>query len=111
MQNKVHVDAARGSRLQELGLDQEVLQNAVKAGELERSRCTNNDPRVFPGQVAWARTTRALRENLNPLGWQRGDEGNLPVVVNPKGDVAITVSSGDDGTGLVDRSPQTRNPK
>jgi len=107
----IYAEASKTARLAELGLGEETLRQAVTDGELARASCTRNDPRVYPGQTAWARTTRGLREALVPRGWEPSEEANLPTIVSPDKTMAITVSSGDDGTGCLTRSPQTRNPK
>jgi len=108
---KVYDHTTNRERLEAMGLDEAILRQAVIDGELARASCTDNDPRVFRGQIAWARATRGLREALIPRGWKAAEKANLPVVVSPDNSTAITVSSGDDCTGLRDRSPKTRNPK
>ena len=60
-----------------LRLTRTPLLNAVMAGLLARTTCTENDPPFFPGIYQWGRTVRALREGLIPLGWSRSDEGNF----------------------------------
>ncbi len=98
-------------RLAELGLEERDLRDAVHQGMLARSECTANDPPLTPGYNAWSRTVRALREKLIPKRWLRSDEGNYPLVVNPEGDLAIAVATGDEGTGLVQVNPMTKSPK
>lgn len=86
-------------RLADLGLRPQIFHDAVKTGELYRSECTTNDPKSLPGFIAWARTTRALREKLIPFGWESHEEKNLPMVVHWEKKLAIVVSSGDEATG------------
>lgn len=98
-------------RLAELGLSMDVLEDAVWTGELYRSGCTANDPKAMPGFIAWGRAMRCLREHLLPLGWERRDISNLPLVVNRKLRIAIAVSSGDDATGNAYLVARTKNRK
>lgn len=114
MQPKVRFEATDvGSRLAELGLNAGVLQEAVMQGMLARSEATPNDPPLFPGFSAWARTVRSLREQLipHPYGWSRSDEGSYSLVVNPDGKIAIAVATGDENTGNVHITPLTKSPK
>jgi hypothetical protein len=102
-------DAAR--RLAELGLEPEILTEAVQRGQAEWASCTANHPRFFPGIAAWAETVRALRELLLPHGWQRSDEGNLPFTVNEAGQLALSVATSDGSTGRATGSPCTNGSK
>jgi hypothetical protein len=99
------------SRLAELGLDEADLRDAVMQGMLARSECTPNDPPLTPGFNSWSRTVRALREKLIPKHWTRSDEGNYPLVVNPAGNLAIAVATGDDCTAIATSNPMTKSPK
>lgn len=99
------------TRLAELGLDKDDLRDAVMQGMLARSECTLNDPPQTPGHNSWSRTVRALREKLIPKRWTRSNEGNYPLVVNPVGNLAIAVATGDDCTGLAVANPMTQSPK
>lgn len=111
METNVYVDTDADEQLATLGLDAEVLIQAVSAGQLAHGTCTDNDPRIFPGQLAWARTVRTLREELGPLGWTRDEQCNQPLTLSPDGELAIVVFSGDDATGRAAGVPQPRNPK
>lgn len=111
METVVYIEADADQQLAELGLDATVLIQAVTEGQLAYDTCTENDPRIFPGQLAWARTVRTLREELAPLGWTREEPSNQPLVLNPDGDLAIAVFSGDQATGQLAGNPQPRNPK
>lgn len=97
--------------LAEMGLSLEALQDAVKAGEELRDGCTQNDPSNAPGVFSYARTTRRLAELLIPDGWVRRDVANLALVVSPSEDLAIVVSTGDDGTGAYYRPVKSKYPK
>jgi hypothetical protein len=91
-----------------LGLTPEVLSDAILFGEKYRALCTPNDPRIFQGTTAWARTHRGLRESLIPLDWKKDDTGGFDTVVNPDGSLAVSVTTGGKGTG---RYTPGANPK
>jgi hypothetical protein len=104
------VQIARGAaRLAELGVDPAVLREAVARGEAARASCTDNDPGIFPGFVAWAKTVTALRDLLVPHGWQKERRNGLETVVAPDGLVAIAVVTGDDSTGHAGGEMRTKH--
>ena len=108
----VHVEVAPvRSRLADLGLEQEPLADVVRRGYYAFISCTANDPPLYPGFTAWAQMVRALREYLLPRQWQRSDENNYSLVVNPGGRVAIAVATGEEGTGRPDATPTTKSSK
>jgi hypothetical protein len=98
-------------RLSALGLSADLLRDAILAGELARSSCTDNDPPALGGILGWGRTVRALRERTITLGWRRSEAGRLSTTVHPSGDLAVAVATGDEGTGLADGHPRTKHPK
>lgn len=95
-------------RLAELGLTEEVLRNALMAGDLARAACTENDPPLFRGVTFWGRTTRALRDQLAPQGWEKDDTAGFATVRNKAIGVAVVVVSGDAGTGDPGATPRSR---
>lgn len=97
--------------LAELGLDSEILREAILEGEGARDSCTRNDPPAAPGFDAWAKSVRRLREILIPKKWVRNDDGNYSTVVSPDGTIAIAVVTGSDGTGVPDQIPKVKHPK
>jgi hypothetical protein len=100
--------------LASFGLSHEILSDAILAGEYDRDACTANDPPSSPGFIAWAKTVRALRETLIPLGWTNSDEGNLSIVISPNKQMAILVQTGDEATGnknLIPKTKYARGPK
>jgi hypothetical protein len=112
MQQVIHHEIADvTTRLAQLGLDQMDLQEPVMQGMFARSECTPNDPPLFAGFTTWARTVRVLREKLIPKQWTRSDEGNYPLVLNPVGNLAIAVATGDESTGIAMANPMTKSPK
>jgi hypothetical protein len=98
------------SRLNQLGLDEKKLTEIVRRGYIAFASCTRNDPPFYPGFSAWAVMVRGLREYLLPH-WERSDESNYSLVINPAGTVAIAVATGDEMTGLPTGSPATKSAK
>jgi hypothetical protein len=97
--------------LSALGLNFEILRDAILAGETARDACTANDPPNAAGFDAWARTVRSLRERLIAWAWTRIDADGLPTIISPSGSIAIAVATGDEGTGKAEASPKTKYPK
>jgi hypothetical protein len=86
--------------LPELGLTVDVVAGALAAADRESGSCTDLDPPILQGLLRWGRATRALREQLVPLGWSYDNPNNLARTIHPSGDFAVVVATGDDGTGL-----------
>lgn len=106
-----HVETeAVDRRLAQLGLEEARLAEIVKRGYVAFASCTPNDPPLYPGFSAWATMVRGLREYLLPE-WQRSDENNYSLVINPAGTVAIAVATGDDATGHTNAQPTTKSSK
>src|SRR5260221_7170676 len=103
------VDVANA--LGELELRFEFLRDAMGSGENARDSCTPNDPQSAPGYFSYAHTTRRLAELLIPLSWTRRDVDGLALIVSPSDDVAIIISSGDEGTGIPNHPVRSRYPK
>jgi hypothetical protein len=97
--------------LAQLGLTPDILIESIRRGEIGRDSCTKNDPPNAPGFYAWAGTVRALRDILMPQKWMRNDEDCYPRVINADKTIAITVVTGDDGTGKSSANPKTKYPK
>lgn len=112
MQTILHADPVSTSEaLAGLGITEDILLNAAMEGYLARANCTANHPTLFPSFVAWGEAVRALRDGLAPLGWVRSNERNWPRAIHPDGRTAITVSTGDDATGVASASPSTTSAK
>jgi hypothetical protein len=95
-------------RLTELGLDVDAIVDVVSQGYQAFVSCSPNHPRLIPGIWAWGETVRALREYVLPKGWSRSDENNYAVVIDPLGEMAIAVATGDAATGMKDLVPTTK---
>src|SRR5258707_6716414 len=90
-------------RLAQLKLERGTFVTAAQEHYVAFASCTANHPPTFPGLAAWAETNRSLADGLTILRWgTRQNERNLPLVVNNAGTMAITASSGDEGTGRED---------
>lgn len=88
------------SRLEDvLGLQPTMIQDVIMQGLLARTSCTLHHPKTFPGLSQWAETVRSLRDKTAPLGWTPSDENNFPLCINPSGNIAIAVYTGDRETG------------
>lgn len=99
------------SRLEQLGVTEVALREAIYQGHLQRTRLTLNHPRNFPGLVMWGEVVAAVRDQLRPLGWIRQDVGSFPVTVNETLNLAIAVASGDEATGNPYAHPSNRSKK
>jgi hypothetical protein len=101
-----------------LGLTPEDLIGAILFGETHRALCTDDDPLIFHGTTAWARTIRGLRQQnrLRQNGWTKARAGNFETFVSPDKSLAVCVMTGDKETGKYDPSrpfisPKPKHPK
>jgi hypothetical protein len=109
-QTKIHRDEAARARLAELGLSVELLHEVIEKGEAGRASATGLDPLNAPGQLAYIRRIRAIRERLLPQQWTKEDPEGCAMTVAPDGKRQIMVATGDDATGSAS-DPSTRYPK
>lgn len=95
------------------GLGIEVFRRAAQMGFAERANCNMFDPVTTPGTEAWRYPTRYIRSACHDEGWRLDNPKNLPLAISDKYEINLTVSSGDEVTGLVylSRQPKTKNPK
>jgi hypothetical protein len=98
-------------RLDQLGLKKEAIDYAIRRGLLARLECTPNHPVTAPGFHGWSGTVCGLRDSMLPTGWERDNEANQGLVVNPANSVTIAVVPGDHNTGRKDAIPTTRSPR
>lgn len=98
-------------RLDGLNIEMAAVVEAVRAGSLNRHSCTELDPRMFPGSAMWAVTIRHLRLGLIPRGWSFSESGNFSRTISPGGSLVIVVATGDEATGVPERSPTTQSRK
>lgn len=102
---------AIASRLEQLGLEEGALREAIYQGHLQRTRLTLNHPVIYHGLNMWGEVVAALRDQLRPLEWVREDVGSYALTVHEELRLAITVASGDEGTGNPTAHPTNRSRK
>jgi len=98
-------------RLHDMGLSEVPLREAIYQGHLQRTHLTNNHPIIFHGLNMWGWVVKELRDQLRPMGWVREDIGSYALTINDERKVAITVASGDEGTGDPSAHPSNRSRK
>lgn len=98
-------------RLAQLGLREEPLREALRQAHLQRSRLTQNHPKIFFGLEMWGWGVAALREQLRPMDWVRADVGNFPLTVHEELGLAIAIAAGDEATGNPSATPSNRSRK
>lgn len=99
------------SALTSLGLSPQILLESVELGLRHAFGCTAHDPPSLPGNIAWGKTVRALRDRLVPAKWTINNANNYATVINPAGTDAIAVAAGNAGTGRADHRVATRTSK
>jgi hypothetical protein len=98
-------------RLTELGLDAMIFTQAIQRGQAIAAGYTPNHPAICRGISQWGEVVAAIREQLAPRGWTRIDDDNFALTVNPTRTIAISVSTGDEITGIADATPSTSSTK
>jgi hypothetical protein len=98
-------------RLAQLGLDALIFTQAIQRGQAIAAGYTPNHPAICRGVSQWGEIIAAIREQLLPRDWTRMNEENFPLTVNPTRTIAISVSTGDENTGIADATPSTRSTK
>ncbi len=97
--------------LARLGLAVAPLAVAVNRGHLAAISRTSNDAPNAAGFYQWNETLRTLREELAPLEFTRSNTGGYSTALSGDKRIAIAVSSGDEGTGIVAANPCTKQVK
>ncbi len=98
-------------QLSQLSIPRAALVRAAQAGFVQRSYSLPSDPVTAAGTDAWRYAVRSLRTELQYLGWRLDNPQNLPLVISDELKINVTVSSGDEATGIPFRMPRTKNPK
>ena len=99
-------------RLNELGLNEEVLRGAVLQGHLNRMGLSAQHPKIYLSLNMWGEIVAALRSGLRPLGWVAMEENNFPQTVHEKLNLSIVVQSGTKETGIFPgKDPTCRSKK
>lgn len=99
------------NRLAQLGLDQLVFTQAIQRGQAIAAGYTPNHPAICRGISQWGEIIAAIREQLLPRDWTRMTDDNFQLSVNPTRTIAISVSTGDESTGVAHALPSTRSTK
>lgn len=102
---------AIASRLMQMGMNEAALREAVYQGHLQRTRLTLNHPSIYHGLNMWGEIVAALREQLRSDGWVRHEVGSFALTVHEELKLAVTVASGDEGTGIPSAHPSNRSRK
>jgi hypothetical protein len=87
------------------------LMLAVKQGHLAAISRTANDAPNAAGFYQWNETLRTLREELAISKWVRSDIRGYSTALRADRRMAIAVSSGDEGTGIANANPSTKQVK
>ena len=100
-----------GVRLRELGLSEELLLEAIRAGYEHAGEFTSHDPPSARGISVWRVVVRTLRDRLVPDGWLVENPHNYALTVHPSREWAIAVARGDEATAQTEDRITTRSPK
>lgn len=111
MAARVLVEREAIDRLSEMSLRPENIERPVRLAEAESATCTALDPPITAGFLRYARTTRFLREELVPRGWDWDNPSNFCRVIDPDRKFVIVATSGDAATGDSNYTPTTKYPK
>lgn len=98
-------------RLAALGLRSDLLDEVRLAWAAAEAGASPFEPITAPGTKGWIAGTGVLREALSLEDWAPQDVRNLPLSVHPAKTHSITVTSGDERTGIAHLTPTTKNPK
>ena len=93
-------------RLKELGISQEKVQLALRAGDQAARQADKFSPKTAAGLQRWTNTVQELRRGLAIDGWECDDPKNSPRIVSADGKVSLAVVTGDSCTGVRDQTPQ-----
>ncbi len=100
------------ARLRELSIPPEVIREVRASWARGESSVNHYGPKNGAGMESWIRAIETLREMLDIEGWTPIDlRGIAPYIQSPDGAIALTVSSGDEGTGVRHLNPMTKNTK
>lgn len=97
--------------LARLGLALAPLVTAVNRGHLAAISRTANDAPNAAGFYQWNETLRTLREELAVFEFTRSNTRGYSTALRGDKRMAIAASSGDEGTGIADANPSTKQVK
>lgn len=87
------------TRLSEIGIELEVLNQALRSGHNGAAQVTAVHPKTAAGTRRWDETVASLRNSLIQEGWKQTDYRNAPRIVNPENNISIMVATGNNKTG------------
>lgn len=87
------------TRLSEIGVELEVLNEALRNGHNGAAQVTAVHPKTAAGTYRWYETVASLRNSLVLEGWEQTDYRNAPRIVNPEGSISVMVATGNNKTG------------
>ena len=102
-------DDGVSARLGRFDLSLADIEAVLRRGEAAAASATPAHPVMAAGTLRWLETVASLRTAVSARGWTFDDTRNSPRAVNPAGDIAIMISSGDRLTGR--RGPGLPQPK
>ena len=97
--------------LARLGLALAPLLMAVSRGHLAAISRTSNDAPNAAGFYQWNETLRTLREELATYDFTRSNVRGYATALRADKRMAIAVSSGDEGAGVIGANPSTKQVK
>ncbi len=98
-------------RLTELGLNRDLLVEAVKHSIAARAGVTENDPASAAGYESWRAATRRMRELFLPPDWEKCSPKGVESIQNSKLKIRVSVLGTDENTANPHQDPQNRTPK
>lgn len=101
------------ARLQQYGLNIELLHAPLLLGYEAAASCTPHEPRSLPGTLVWGRAVGRLRDDLVPRGWRADSKANFETIVHPdnRHGIAVVAGTSQTGSGAGGAAPRTRTPK
>ncbi|GGI68960.1 hypothetical protein GCM10011581_02480 [Saccharopolyspora subtropica] len=112
--NVVRTGSDAERRLQELGLELEYVDKAIRAGVEARASKNDFEPPSAPGLKDWIARVGKLRELVvSGADWYYADPYNVPLVYEPTKQIALGVLLGDRNTGRdkPKSGPRSKYPK
>ncbi|WP_199044564.1 hypothetical protein [Glycomyces salinus] len=95
---QIYAEEAAHARLDAMGLDWEVLEDAFKYGLAEAGTCTKHDAGFCKGVLLYSRLGRRLQESLELVGWEGGRPSNQQSVWSFRHGVRILHVTGNSET-------------
>jgi hypothetical protein len=100
-------------RLAQLGLDADVLREALRIGYGHAAGCTEHEPHSLPGTLVWGKGIGNLRDVMKVRSaWRPDSTSNYETVVHSSGSHGVALALGTAQTGRRDgHPPRTKTPK